>query len=117
MNPTQNDDNEPIVKPFDMRDGLRKAKPVKFKRSVIRADNACKGVETLPGDFQKAVKAEAKYDRQRRKLLAMVSPDFDGVIKKLEHMWHGELHGRSAESLERCRVIGDLRRLIILAES
>lgn len=101
-----------------MNDHIIRADLEAWKLALTDFETASTAFENL-GDIDDAGKiADASWALHDAEdtLLSLAAPDLEAVIKKLFILWQGELHEEIDEGLQKCGVIGDLRRIITLGQ-
>lgn len=96
-----------MTKPYSKTD------PVAWEQALKKFKAVQKEIRDVKDDddLDEAVETCLRYGEAESALLAMVAPDIEGVIEKLWVFFGHEIRANTEESMQMCRVIGDLRRV------
>ncbi|WP_420381834.1 hypothetical protein [Novosphingobium sp.] len=83
----------------------------KLALSKLRAAKAECAAMKIPRDRDIQNDKWETYFVAESALLTLPAPDLNAVIEKLMLLWNEDLASGAPESLQRCRVIGDIRRI------
>jgi hypothetical protein len=111
------EDYEFLARSLKLNEGMIVAEPVAFAEAVTAyRDAQAKYNRLIPMTSAKQKKMLASQWRAGNAILDLPAPNLEAVIEKLNYLWNDKLRGESNLSLRKCRIIGDLRRMIMAAD-